>query len=189
MVHAPKVGTLCNGEFSVKRLTLLAEYGDRSNVFLRSGNVAPVTVNLGGTPAWRDNNPGNLRAAPDAIGTNIIYSKGNPNGKPMAIFPDVQVGFDAQQRQLFDPNFSSTIGYPNLSIAAAVAKYAPPEDNNPTAVMIQELSTAAGVLSTTIMGTLTPAQQAAFMAEEQRIETSTPGTVESFNWGPPNIKY
>jgi hypothetical protein len=46
MVHAPKVGTLCNGEFSVKRLTLLAEYGDRSNVFLRSGNVAPVTVNL-----------------------------------------------------------------------------------------------------------------------------------------------
>ncbi|MEI9997617.1 MAG: hypothetical protein WDM91_23685 [Rhizomicrobium sp.] len=143
-----------------------------------------MEVRTGGTLAWRDNNPGNLRHAPDAIGTNSVYSAAAANHvAPMAIFPDVQAGLDAQEHLLFGPS------YRNLSIADAMTKYAPPTDSNPTDVMIAKLSAAAGVPSTTIMSALTPDQRMAFMAQEQAIEQSRPGTVEIFYWGLPDPKY
>jgi hypothetical protein len=103
-------------------------------------------VRTGGTLAWRDNNPGNLRGAPDEIGSNTVYSAITAShNAQMAIFPDVQTGLSAQESLLFGPKYNS------LSIAAAITKYAPPAEN-PTADMINELTAATGVSSTTIMG-------------------------------------
>jgi hypothetical protein len=142
-----------------------------------------MEVRTGGTLAWRDHNPGNLRAAPDDIGSNQAYSQKAPNhAAPFAIFPDDEAGDYAQERQLFEPGFSRH-DYPDLSIADAVKQYAPKTEND-TAAMITRLSSAAGVPQTTIMGTLTPSQRTAFMAKERAYEQYTPGA--SVYWNAPD---
>ncbi|MBI3678481.1 MAG: hypothetical protein HY243_17880 [Proteobacteria bacterium] len=143
-----------------------------------------MEIRSGGTLAWRNNNPGNVRSVTNEIGMNVAYAPKNPNGARQAILPDEQAGQDAQQRLLFDAPRSP---YPRFSIADAVTRYAPPSEN-PTAAMIAALVRAVGVPSTTILSRLNPAQRAAFMAEERRWENSKPGTVETINWGQPDAK-
>lgn len=141
-------------------------------------------IRSGGTLAWRDHNPGNLRAAPDEIGVNNAYSRITPNhAAPLAIFPDDDTGDRAQERQLFQPGFSKRHDYPAMSIAQAVTTYAPSKEN-PTAAMIKGLSGAANVPDSTIMHTLSPAQRAAFMDQERKYENYTPGN--TLYWGPPD---
>ena len=79
-----------------------------------------LEVRTGGHPAWRNNNPGNLRP------TKFSYEKGGAIGEAnnFAIFPDVQTGIDAQIKLL------KLNVYQKLTLERAIAKYAPKSDGN-----------------------------------------------------------
>lgn len=76
-------------------------------------------IKEGGSRAWRNNNPGNIRkgnfaSAAGAIGDDDAF----------AIFPDYKTGFDAIVTLLRSPS------YTNLSLRDAVFRYAPPNEND-----------------------------------------------------------
>ena len=73
----------------------------------------------GGTRAWRNNNPGCIRYSPWTRDMGAIGEAGG-----FAVFPDEETGRCAITELL------KTNSYRNLTIARAVAKYAPPAENN-----------------------------------------------------------
>ena len=77
------------------------------------------TLRRGGSRAWRNNNPGNIESGKFAKSQGAIGQTGR-----FAVFPDVQTGRAA----VFALLHKSI--YINLSVADAVAKYAPPSDND-----------------------------------------------------------
>ncbi len=82
-------------------------------------NDGAKLIRTGGTPAWRNTNPGNIRSSKFAKENGSI---GDANG--FAVFPDYEAGRRALARLLRGGK------YQNLSIFDAVATYAPPEDKN-----------------------------------------------------------
>ena len=74
---------------------------------------------IGGSIAWRNNNPGCIRYGNRSINMGAI---GKANG--FAIFPDEETGMNAIKSLL------SSDAYRNLSITSAIYKYAPPHENN-----------------------------------------------------------
>lgn len=116
---------------------------------------------IGGSPAWRNNNPGNLRPAkayPGYIGEAWGF----------AVFPDIAAGKLAMREQLKRPFYS------NLSLETAIYRYAPPSDNNPTERYIDFIVERTGVSRKTIMGSLSDTKLMtvveAMMAFEHAIE-------------------
>lgn len=77
----------------------------------------------GGSLAWRNNNPGNIRAGAFAKSLGAIGV--GPGG--FAIFPDSETGTRAISALMRTKNYN------NLSIADAIARYAPPSENNTAA--------------------------------------------------------
>lgn len=73
----------------------------------------------GGTRAWRNNNPGCIRYSSFAIEQGAIGKAGG-----FAVFPDQKTGKNALAALL------RSKGYRNLTISAAIFKYAPPHENN-----------------------------------------------------------
>ena len=73
----------------------------------------------GGTIAWRNNNPGCIRYSQQAV---ELGAMGKANG--FAIFPDEATGTRAIESLLRSDR------YYNLTIGAAITKYAPPHENN-----------------------------------------------------------
>lgn len=73
----------------------------------------------GGTRAWRNNNPGCIRYSNFAIEQGAIGKAGG-----FAVFPDQQTGKNALAALL------RSNGYKNLTISAAIFKYAPPHEND-----------------------------------------------------------
>jgi predicted nucleic acid-binding Zn-ribbon protein len=78
----------------------------------------------GGTRAWRNNNPGNLRYGPFAIKHGAIGA--DKDG--FAMFASMELGEAAKKDLLF-----KTASYKNLSLSGAISRYAPASDNNDTA--------------------------------------------------------
>ncbi|WP_218080219.1 hypothetical protein [Anthocerotibacter panamensis] len=76
-------------------------------------------IKTGGSLAWRNNNPGNIRSGHFAEGRGSI---GSNNG--FAIFPTYNIGRDALKSLL-----TGSI-YANLSIYDSITRYAPPSENN-----------------------------------------------------------
>ncbi len=95
-----------------------AESGKGSSVIYYDSDGS-FTVCKGGSRAWRNNNPGNIRGGSFADGAGAIGKAGG-----FAVFPDYATGHAALNSLLGGP------GYVNLSIYNAVAKYAPPKENN-----------------------------------------------------------
>ncbi len=73
----------------------------------------------GGTRAWRNNNPGCIRYSSFAIEQGAIGKAGG-----FAVFPDQKTGKNALAALL------RSKGYKNLTISAAIFKYAPPHEND-----------------------------------------------------------
>ena len=73
----------------------------------------------GGTRAWRNFNPGNIRYSDLARENGAIGKAGG-----FAVFPDEKVGTKALRALLMSD------AYKNLSIESAIFKYAPPHENN-----------------------------------------------------------
>ena len=76
-------------------------------------------IRSGGSRSWRNNNPGNLRYTRFSRDHGAIGTAGG-----FAVFPDYQTGRAALSALLHGPSYS------NLSIYSAVARYAPPQDND-----------------------------------------------------------
>ncbi len=80
-------------------------------------------IKTGGTPAWRNNNPGNIRSIGSFASENGSIGEANK----FAIFPDYETGRRASARLLRGK------GYWDLSIFDAIARYAPAKDKNDVA--------------------------------------------------------
>ena len=72
----------------------------------------------GGSRAWRNNNPGNIRKSGKAIGSDA------EGGGPFAIFPDYNTGY----QEII--NLLTGNKYKEKSIKDAIYKYAPPSEND-----------------------------------------------------------
>ena len=77
---------------------------------------------IDGTPAWRNNNPGNIRDGEFAKNHGAI---GEANG--FAVFPDERTGMGAVRSLL------QTNTYQNLNLGDAISRYAPSSENNTAA--------------------------------------------------------
>ncbi|MBR5625550.1 MAG: hypothetical protein IKW67_02105 [Alphaproteobacteria bacterium] len=73
----------------------------------------------GGTRAWRNFNPGNIRYSQLARESGAIGKAGG-----FAVFPDEKIGIQALKNLLMSD------AYKNLTIEAAINKYAPPHEND-----------------------------------------------------------
>jgi RHS repeat-associated protein len=103
--------------------------------------------NRTGTHAFRDNNPGNIRAGNFATANGAI---GTDNG--FAIFPNSGTGFQAMSNLLSGPS------YQKLTVDQAISRYAPPSENN-TAAYQAAIRTAVGVSGNTPMSALNGGQR------------------------------
>ncbi|MFU2075783.1 integrating conjugative element protein [Gallibacterium anatis] len=106
----------------------------------------------GGSLAWRNNNPGNIKMGDFAKSMGAIGV--GPGG--FAIFPDEATGERAIHALL------KTDSYNNLSIAKAMERYAPPKEND-TELYIRQITKATGLDRNTSMSSLSDEQRAQFV--------------------------
>ena len=145
--------------------------------FSKGGTVCYVMNNgdrierRGGTVAWRNNNPGCIRYSQQAV---KMGATGKSSG--FAVFPDEETGTQAIATLLRSDN------YRNLTITAAIYKYAPPHENN-TIKYINNLCNMVGVSRNTKLHTLNDKQMERVVAAirviegwREGIETITPAT-------------
>ena len=117
----------------------------------------------GGTRAWRNNNPGNIRAASNQIGSAGGF----------AVFADYETGFQAVVDLL------QTNSYNSLSINDAIARYAPPSEND-TANYQSMLTQMTGLDTERTINSLTPNELNRVALAIQRIEGYTVGNETPF---------
>lgn len=107
-------------------------------------NNGQVNKRSGGTRAWRNCNPGNLRYSDFSRDNGAIGRAGG-----FAVFPDEATGRNALGELLRSDK------YCNLSICSAIRKYAPPHENN-TALYNQQIKRMTGLNIDTKISKLTP---------------------------------
>lgn len=117
---------------------------------------------VGGTLSWRHNNPGNLIFTKFSRDHGAI-TKGLRN---LSIFPTFWHG-DIAQRQLV---FGTQREYHKMSIADAIAKYAPEYDNNDPVKYADFLAKQIGVPKTNILNDMNDVQKSLMIASMQRYE-------------------
>lgn len=91
-----------------------------------------LEMKIAGSPAWRNNNPGNLR--PSKYNKRQIGSAWG-----FAVFGSREDGLAAMKDLLQRPV------YARLSLQQALHRYAPPADNNPTHAYLEYVSLRSGV--------------------------------------------
>ena len=101
-------------------------------------------IRTGGTRAWRNSNPGNIRYTDFAKRVGAIGSAGG-----FAVFPDEATGMYAIEALL------RTDSYNKLTIAGAISRYAPPSENN-TAGYHRRIQQLTGLSINKRMSDLTP---------------------------------
>jgi hypothetical protein len=82
-------------------------------------------LRTGGNPAWRFNNPGNMRPPGRRVITTHIGRATMRDGKQFLIFPDYATGRAELKRLLRDPD-----SYAQRTLAQAIPKFAPQSDHN-----------------------------------------------------------
>jgi len=125
-----------------------------------------------GTLAWRNNNPGNIRAGDFARSQGAVGQSGG-----FAVFSSYEQGRKAKEELLFN-----TSKYKNKTIAGAISKYAPPNEND-TRGYINTIVKALGVNSNTPLRDLTPEQRTAMLNAMEKIEGFKAGKVEVLKEG------
>ena len=118
-------------------------------------------VRQGGSRAWRNNNPGNLRGSSLQAGT----------AKGFAVFNTKAEGNEAMWRLL------GGNGYRNLTLQELVNKYAPASDNNNTQAYMAAITRSTGMGADVKVSELTEVTMSALIQAMQRHEGWNPGTV------------
>jgi len=126
-------------------------------------------IRTGGSRTWRNMNPGALR--PGEI-SRQYGSCGSAGG--FAVFPTEEHGMNALRALLRSDK------YTNLTIAAAIYKYAPPSDNNNTRLYQQRLSRMTGLSLKKRMKHLTSDELERVMRAIMELEGWKSGHKESF---------
>ncbi len=116
----------------------------------------------GGTRAWRNKNPGNIRYSKFAQNAGAIGTAGG-----FAVFPDEETGISAITALLRSDT------YRNLTVGDAIRRYAPPHENDTRAYQ-RYLERLTGVKIDTRINDLNPAELAR-VAAIKTIEGWTPG--------------
>ena len=132
-------------------------------------------VRVGGTIAWRNNNPGNIVGGAWANAHGAIATAFG-----RAVFPDEATGAAAI------PALLQTPAYQAQTIRQAITAYAPPNEND-TEAYIRSVTRGAGVPDTTRLSALTDAQLALIVAVIRRVEGWAPGTTYHRD-GPPWVQ-
>jgi GH24 family phage-related lysozyme (muramidase) len=120
-----------------------------------------------GVRNWRNNNPGNIRKGKYAISKGAIGDDG-----AFAVFPTLDAGLKAKEDLVFGPT------YINLSIRDAIARYAPPSENN-TNMYIRRVVDATGASSDTVLSTLNSAQRNNMLSAINKMEGFKVGSITS----------
>lgn len=130
-----------------------------TKVQLNDGTI--VTVK--GDRATRNNNPGNIEYGGFTRSQGAIGSDGR-----FAVFPTREAGIAAQAALIFsNPN------YQDLTLAEAIAKYAPPNENDTTAYA-NKVSEQSGVSLDTVMRDMPASQRKAVVVAMQGVEGNHP---------------
>lgn len=112
----------------------------------RASGVALISkYYVGGTLAWRNNNPGNMVYG-DFTKANGAIAEG---GRSFAIFPDYNTGYAAMKTKV-------TVDYKNKTIRELITIWAPPSENDTEAYIkfvVQQLG--SGVTESTKVSSLT----------------------------------
>jgi len=117
-------------------------------------------VRHGGTPAWRNNNPGNLNASKLAVGTS----------RGFAVFNTVAEGNEAMWEQL------GRDAARGLTLGEWISKYAPPSEND-TQRYLDVVARGSGIGANTSLAALTETSIQDVILAMQRHEGWSPGTV------------
>ncbi|WP_233853297.1 LysM peptidoglycan-binding domain-containing protein [Paraburkholderia sp. HD33-4] len=129
------------------------------------------TLYIGGSFAWRTNNPGNLTKPTTYVMDGAIgYAQRTSTSKGrFVIFPDRATGMAAHQKVLKSV-------YGDSTIKGMITKYAPPSENN-TDGYIDTVTKAAGVSSSDVVGTLSPEKFAGVTSAMEKQEGWVPGII------------
>ena len=149
---------------STENMPTSAVQGDSSKEVVYRHPNGQKTVKSGGTRAWRNNNPGNIRYA------NQRGAIGSAGG--FAVFPDEQTGMDALYALLKTPK------YANSSIRDAMKRYAPTQDGNNPKSYAAKIAARAGVPVDTKLNQLTAAQLDIVASTIRDIEGWVPGNIK-----------
>lgn len=134
-----------------------------------------IEQRLGGTPSWRNYNPGNLNYTPTTAGYGAI----GKDSSGFAIFPDYATGDQARKRLLSEVYGGSTV-------ADMIKKYAPPNDprgkNDPAAYLRHVISSSKknfgiDISPNDIVGDLDEKQREALLTSMKDMEGYKEGTV------------
>ncbi len=120
-------------------------------------------VRQGGSRAWRNNNPGNIR--PGALQGEVGRAGG------FAVFNSEAAGQAGIVEQLGRPP------YPSLTVFGAISRWAPPADNNDTAAYQARVQRSTGINGQTQIGTLNQGQLQSVANAIRTEEGWIPGTV------------
>lgn len=124
---------------------------------------------LGGTLAWRNNNPGNLKFTNFSKQAGAIAAGQGEH----SVFPTRQIGADAQKLLLFRPEGT----YHNKTLLAAISQYAPSSDGNKPKEYAAYLANKAGVSIDKVLNTFTESQKQALVEAMQVYEGYKEGTI------------
>lgn len=120
----------------------------------------------GGSRAWRNSNPGNIRYSDFAVRVGAIGQAGG-----FAVFPDEATGMYAIEALL------RTDSYNKLTIAGAISRYAPPSENN-TAGYHRRIEQLTGLSINSRMSDLTASELTTVANAIRTIEGWKVGTVQ-----------
>lgn len=144
---------------------------DRKTVhyFDQDGNE---TLYIGGSFAWRTNNPGNLTKPGGYVMKSAIgYAQRTSNSKSLfVIFPDRATGQLAHQQLL-------KAAYGDSTIKGMVTKYAPPSENN-TGGYIDFVTKKANVAPDDVVGSLSDEKFSAVSSAMEQQEGYVPGVIK-----------
>jgi hypothetical protein len=125
---AAKVGVgVAAGAAATMAIKRIVEVGSGYNVVeLQSGEI----VRKEGAWNWRNNNPGNIEYGDYALSKGAIpfshgKNKAQSAAERFAIFPTYEAGRNAKAGLIFEGK-----NYKNLTLDEAIARYAPPSENN-----------------------------------------------------------
>ena len=134
-------------------------------------------IRSGGTRAWRNNNPGNIRFGDFARSVGAIGEAGG-----FAVFPDEIIGLHAIKTLLLGGS------YRNLTIADAISRYAPPSENDTTNYQ-RRIEQLTGLSINRRIFELTDEELDRVVYAIKQIEGWKPGTIKQIEgWKPGTIK-
>lgn len=122
---------------------------------------------IGGSVAWRNNNPGNIKKSDFAYKNGAIGETDK-----WAVFPDEQTGLKAIV------NLLKTGNYYNLSVSGAIHRWAPTSDNNDPQKYSERVEQLTGLNADTKINRLKDDDLLKIARAIQKIEGWTPGTIQ-----------